>query len=195
MSKIAIVYFSGMGHTHLMAEAVAAGAKKVEGSTVELLRITGEQITDGRWKDDAMIEKLNRSDAIVFGSPTYMGGVAGQFKCFIDGAGVWFEQKWKDKVAGGFTHSSSPSGDKQGTLLYIAIHAAQQSMIWVGPGDLPSHYQGKDDGVNRLGAFMGVMGQSALDMSGKPPEVHPGDALTAEKYGERIALAAQRWQK
>jgi NAD(P)H dehydrogenase (quinone) len=48
MAKIAIVYFSGMGHTHLMAEAVAAGAKKVEGCTVELLRITGEQITDGR---------------------------------------------------------------------------------------------------------------------------------------------------
>jgi NAD(P)H dehydrogenase (quinone) len=70
MSKIAIVYFSGMGHTHLMAEAVAAGAKKVEGSTVELLRITGEQITDGRWQDDATIEKLNRSNAIIFGSPT-----------------------------------------------------------------------------------------------------------------------------
>ena len=195
MSKIAIVYFSGMGHTHLMAEAVEKGARKVEGSTVELLRITGEQITDGRWKDDAMIEKLNQADAIVFGSPTYMGGVAGQFKCFIDDAGVWFEQKWKDKIAGGFTHSGSLSGDKQGTLLYLAIHAAQQSMIWVGAGDLPSNYFGKDDGDNRLGSFMGVMGQTMLDMSGKPPEVHPGDALTAEKYGERIALAAQRWQK
>jgi len=195
MSKIAIIYFSGMGHTHLMAEAVAAGAKKVEGSTVDLLRITGEQITDGRWQDDAMIETLNQADAIIFGSPTYMGGVAGQFKCFIDGAGVWFEQKWKDKIAGGFTHSGSLSGDKQGTLLYLAIHAAQQSMIWVGPGDLPSNYFGKDDGVNRLGSFMGVMGQTMLDMSGKPPEVDPGDALTAEKYGERIAYCTQRWQK
>ena len=195
MSKIAIVYFSGMGHTHLMAEAVAAGAKKVTDCTVELLRITGEQITDGRWQDDAMIETLNQSDAIIFGSPTYMGGVTGQFKAFIDGAGVWFEQKWKDKIAGGFTHSSSPSGDKQGTLLYLVTHAAQQSMIWVSIGDLPSSYQGKDDGVNRLGGFLGVMGQSALDMSGKPPEVDPGDALTAERYGERIALAAQRWQK
>ena len=195
MSKIAIVYFSGMGHTHLMAEAVAAGAKKVAGATVELLRITGEQITDGRWKDDAIIEKLNQSDAIIFGSPTYMGGVAGQFKCFIDGAGVWFEQKWKDKIAGGFTHSSSPSGDKQGTLLYLAIHAAQQSMIWVNVGDLPSSYQGKDDGVNRLGGFMGVMGQAALDMSGKPPEIDNGDRLTAERYGERIAYCTQRWDK
>ncbi|MGF1672816.1 MAG: flavodoxin family protein [Rivularia sp. (in: cyanobacteria)] len=195
MSKIAIVYFSGMGHTHLMAEAVAAGAKKVADTTVDLLRITGEQITDGRWKDDTIMEKLNQADAIVFGSPTYMGGVAAQFKSFIDNAGVWFDQGWKDKIAGGFTHSSSPSGDKQGTLLYLATHAAQQSMIWVSIGDLPSNYFGKDDGVNRLGAFIGVMGQSAIDMSGKPAEIDPGDALTAQRYGERIAIATQRWQK
>ncbi|NJM17612.1 MAG: flavodoxin family protein [Richelia sp. SL_2_1] len=195
MSKIAIVYFSGMGHTHLMAEAVAAGVKKVADTTVDLLRITGEQITDGRWKDDTIMEKLNQADAIVFGSPTYMGGVAAQFKAFIDNAGVWFDQRWKDKIAGGFTHSSSPSGDKQGTLLYLATHAAQQSMIWVSIGDLPSNYFGKDDGVNRLGAFIGVMGQSAIDMSGKPPEIEPGDALTAQRYGERIAIATQRWQK
>ncbi|MBF2014639.1 MAG: NAD(P)H-dependent oxidoreductase [Rivularia sp. T60_A2020_040] len=195
MSKIAIVYFSGMGHTHLMAEAVAAGAKKVADTTVDLLRITGEQITDGRCKDDTIMEKLNQADAIVFGSPTYMGGVAAQFKAFIDNAGVWFDQGWKDKIAGGFTHSSSPSGDKQGTLLYLATHAAQQSMIWVSIGDLPSNYFGKDDGVNRLGAFIGVMGQSAIDMSGKPAEIEPGDALTAQRYGERIAGATQRWQK
>lgn len=66
-----------------MAEAVANGAKKVTGSTLQLLRITGEQITDGRWKDDAMIEKLNQADAIVFGSPTYMGGIAGQLPVYI----------------------------------------------------------------------------------------------------------------
>lgn len=193
MSNIAIVYFSGMGHTHLMAEAVAAGAKKVADTTVDLLRITGEQITEGRWKDDAIMEKLNQADAIVFGSPTYMGGIAAQFKAFIDNAGVWFEQGWKDKIAGGFTHSGSLSGDKQGTLLYLAIHAAQQSMIWVSSGELPSSYFGKDDNVNRLGSFMGVMGQSMLDMSGKPPEIEPGDALTAERYGERIAMVTKRW--
>ncbi|NJO57765.1 MAG: hypothetical protein HC836_05145 [Richelia sp. RM2_1_2] len=56
-------------------------------------------------------------------------------------------------------------------------------------------YGNGDDGVNRLGAFIGVMGQSAIDMSGKPPEIEPGDALTAQRYGERIAIATQRWQK
>ncbi|WP_292831862.1 flavodoxin family protein [Nostoc sp. JL33] len=92
---------------------------------------------NGRWKNDEGLEKLNQADAIVFGSPTYMGGVAAQFKAFIDAASeVWFRQGWKDKIAAGFTHSSSPSGDKQGTLLYLAMNAAQHGMIWVNVGDL-----------------------------------------------------------
>ncbi|MBP5974364.1 flavodoxin family protein [Brasilonema sp. CT11] len=194
MPTVAIVYFSGAGHTHLMAQAIAEGASKVEGTTVEVLRIVGEQIVNGRWKDDATIEKLNNADAIVFGSPTYMGGVAAQFKAFIDaGSGIWFQHGWKDKIAAGFTHSSSPSGDKQGTLLYLATNAAQHGMIWVNVGDLSSFLFGKDDGINRLGAYLGVMGYVPLDMSGKEAEIDPGDRLTSERFGQRIAEVTKRW--
>lgn len=189
MATIAIVYFSGSGHTHLMAEAVAKGASDA-GAEVKLLRITGEQITNGRWQDDAIMATLNQADAIVFGSPTYMGGVAAQFKAFIDaGSYAWFTQQWKDKLAGGFTHSSSPSGDKQGTLLYLAINAAQHGMVWVGASEM------NDGTINRLGSFLGVMGQSPIDLSGAPAVVDPADLLTAEKYGQRIATATQRWNK
>jgi NAD(P)H dehydrogenase (quinone) len=193
MATIAIVYFSGAGHTHLMAEAVAQGASSVVGSQVELLRITGEQIVNGRWKDQAILERLAEADAIVFGTPTYVGGVAAQFKAFLDGSDAWITQKWKDKLAGGFTHSSTLSGDKQGTLLYLSIFAAQHSMIWMSVNDLPSHYFGKEDGINRLGSFIGVMGQSPMDMSGAAPVLEAGDRLTAENYGRRIAEAADRW--
>lgn len=189
MAGIAVVYFSGSGHTHLMAEAIAEGASKVTES-VQLFRIVGEQITNGRWKDDQVMEQLMQADAIVFGSPTYMGGVAAQLKAFIDAASAaWFTQQWKDKIAGGFTHSSSPSGDKQGTLLYLAINAAQHSMIWVGAGEMSN----KDNGVNRLGSYLGIMGQSDMDMSGAPATLDAGDRLTAVQYGHRIATAAQRW--
>jgi NAD(P)H dehydrogenase (quinone) len=193
MASVAVVYFSGSGHTHLMAEAIAEGASKVTES-VQLFRIVGEQITNGRWKDDQVLEQLAQADAIVFGSPTYMGGIAAQFKAFIDAASsAWFVQQWKDKIAGGFTHSGSLSGDKQGTLLYLSINAAQHSMIWVGAGDMPSGSADQGNDVNRLGSFLGVMGQSTLDMSGAPAAIEPGDRLTAVNYGQRIAIAAQRW--
>ncbi|MEA5448953.1 flavodoxin family protein [Leptolyngbya sp. CCNP1308] len=193
MATIAIVYFSGGGHTHLMAEAIAAGVRTA-GHTPDLLRITGEQITEGRWADDAYLARLAEADAIVFGSPTYMGGVAAQFKAFIDAASsAWFVQQWKDKIAAGFTHSSSPSGDKQGTLLYLSINAAQHGMVWVGATDMPSQYQGKTDGVNRLGSFLGIMGQSPMTMDGSPAAIESGDRLTAELFGQRIATAAERW--
>ncbi|MCA1994504.1 MAG: flavodoxin family protein [Coleofasciculus sp. S288] len=194
MATVAIVYFSGSGHTHLMAQAIAQGASKVTGTKIELLQITGEQIVNGRWQDAAILETLSHSDAIAFGSPTYMGGVAAQFKAFLDAASAaWLTQQWKDKIAGGFTHSSSLSGDKQGTLLYLSINAAQHGMIWVGAGDLPSHYVGKNDGVNRLGSFLGIMGQSPMNMSGAEAALDSGDRLTAENYGQRIAEVTQRW--
>ncbi|MFB2977291.1 flavodoxin family protein [Microseira sp. BLCC-F43] len=197
MSKIAIVYFSGSGKTHLMASAIAEGASQVVGVKVELLRIVEDQIVNGVWQDAEIIEKLNHADAIVFGSPTYMGGVSGQFKLFIDAASeVWLRQGWKDKIAAGFTHSSCASGDKQSTLLYLAINAAQHGMIWVNVGDLPSHFLEKDDGVNRLGSFLGVMGQGT-GISGSEGELNlaPGDRLTAFRFGQRIAESAQRWRK
>jgi NAD(P)H dehydrogenase (quinone) len=176
-----------------MAEAVAEGVQQA-GQTAKLFRITGEQIQTGRWKDEAVMAALANADAIIFGTPTYMGGVAAQFKAFIDTASeAWFGQAWKDKIAAGFTHSSSPSGDKQGTLLYLAINAAQHGMVWVGVTDMPSQYLGKTDGVNRLGSFLGVMGHSELDMSGAPATLEPGDRLTAVNLGHRVADATQRW--
>lgn len=196
MSKLAIVYFSGSGKTHLMAEAIAQGANQVSGVKVELLRIVEEQIVNGVWQNAKILDKLNQSDAIVFGSPTYMGGVAGQFKLFIDAASdIWFKQGWKDKIAAGFTHGSCASGDKQSTLMYLAINAAQHGMVWVNIGDLPSQFLNKDDGVNRLGSYLGVTGQGIdLSKDGIKLALDPGDRLTASRFGQRIAKATQRWQ-
>jgi NAD(P)H dehydrogenase (quinone) len=191
VANIAIIYFSGTGHIHLMAEAIAHGANQATGTHVDLLRITGEQIVNGRWKDDTFVAKLNAADGIIFGSPTYMGGVAAQFKAFVDAAsGIWFQQGWKDKLAAGFTHSGSLSGDKQGTLLYFAINAAQHSMIWINPGEMPN----PENGVNRLGSYLGVMGQSNSDMSGKPAEIDSGDRLSSERLGIRMAKMTNQFQ-
>ena len=92
MTKIAVVYHSGSGHTSKQAEAIA------EGSDGVLINIDQDgNITDQEWTI------LEQADAIIFGSPTYMGTVSWQFKRFADTSSkVWFTQGWKDKIFGGF---------------------------------------------------------------------------------------------
>ena len=138
MRTVAAIFHSGMGHTKSMAEAVAKGAEGVSGSTVHLIPIEGKDIVNGRWKNPAVLKQLDASDAIIFGSPTYMGSVSGQMEAFIDGTSErWMSQAWKDKVAAGFTVSGGPSGDKFNTLVRLATLAMQQGMIWIGLGIVP----------------------------------------------------------
>jgi NAD(P)H dehydrogenase (quinone) len=78
MKKVAIVYHSGYGHTTKAAEAVQAGVA-ANGAAAELILIDAEgNITEAQWAS------LAAADAIVFGSPTYMGTVSWQFKKFAD---------------------------------------------------------------------------------------------------------------
>lgn len=189
MKTVTIVYHSGSGHNAKLAEAVAKGASSVPGVQVNVQSINGKDIIEGRFKNPAVLDQLDASDAIIFGSPTYMGGPSGQFKAFADAtAGAWFGQKWKDKIASGFTVSNSPSGDKFSTLQYFHTLAMQHSMVWVGLGELPM----QPNGVNRLGSFGGAMGQAGQES----PEVAPNEAdkLTGEVLGRRVAEAAKRWK-
>lgn len=193
MPTVAVTYFSGSGKTRALAQSILAGARGVPGITAIEVPILGAKIVEGRYEDEAALKLLDGADAIVFGSPTYMGMVAGQFKCFADASGGrWYHRTWQDKLAGGFTTSGSPSGDKQGTLLYLAILAAQHGMLWVGNAAPNEVYAGKapDEATNRLGSFMGVMSQVAPTPEAQIP---PGDLRTGEQYGIRIArLAAKR---
>ncbi|WP_008308739.1 hypothetical protein [Leptolyngbya sp. PCC 6406] len=50
-----------------------------------------------------------------------------------------------------------------------------------------------DDGVNRMGSYLGVMGQSPMDFE-RDPELHPGDRLSCERYGLRLAQWMARVQ-
>ncbi|NJK72144.1 MAG: hypothetical protein HC926_01765 [Synechococcaceae cyanobacterium SM2_3_60] len=52
MPQVAVIYHSGRGHTAKMAEAVAAGASSVPGTTVKLLAIVGADISEGRYSND-----------------------------------------------------------------------------------------------------------------------------------------------
>ena len=188
MSTVSIIYFSGSGHTAKMAEAVTKGAASVEGVPTHLIAIKGDDIVKGRYKNEEVMAQLDASDAIIFGSPTYMGGPSAQFKAFADATGErWFRGAWRDKLAAGFTVSGGPSGDKLSTLHYFFTLAMQHGMIWIGLPDNPLN----DKGINRLSSYAGVMGQAGYDS----PEVAPNEAdkLTGEILGRRVAAFATKF--
>jgi NAD(P)H dehydrogenase (quinone) len=190
MPTVSVIYFSGSGHTTKLAEAVNQGAASVAGVKTSLIALNGDDIVKGRYDNDAVFAKLDASDAIIFGSPTYMGGPAAQFKAFADAtSGRWFGGAWRDKIAGGFTVSMGPSGDKLSTLHYFFTLAMQHGMIWVGQNEMPL----QPNGVNRLGSASGVMAQAGQE----PADVAPseGDKLTGEIFGKRIAEYAVKLKK
>ena len=181
MAKITVVYHSGYGHTKRMAEAVAAGAGAA------LLPIDADgNIPDSGW------DTLAASSAIVFGSPTYMGGVSWQFKKFADASSkAWFSQQWKDKLFAGFTNSATMNGDKLSTLHYLFTLAMQHGGLWVGTGMMPSNAKAAQrNDINYVGSSSGAMAQSPSDSS--PDEMLPGDLETARLFGVRIAAVAAK---
>ncbi|WP_192484776.1 MULTISPECIES: flavodoxin family protein [Cysteiniphilum] len=181
MKNVAIVYYSGYGHTKKVAEHIRMGANASK--EVHAVLISVDELQD--------VDALNDYEAIIFGAPTYMGSVPYQFKKFMDDASkVWLKKGWKDKLAAGFTNSGSLSGDKFNVLMQLCTFACQHGMLWLSLGiDNTSgqneHHSGHLEALNRMGGSLGLMTQSENDS----PEVTPpiGDKKTAELFGRRIA--------
>lgn len=187
MSEVAVVVHSATGTTRRMAEAVHAGAAAVPGTQAALYEIRGDHIADGRWKNDALLARLDAADAIVLGCPTFMGGPSAQMKAFLDATlSRWHARTWVDKLCAAFTVSSTPSGDKLQTLTALAVTAFQHGMIWVGVEQPPLNAQQ----LNRLAVYVGAAGQA--DYATQPPGVHAPDLRTGELLGARVAKLALR---
>jgi NAD(P)H dehydrogenase (quinone) len=186
MVKVYIVYYSGFGHTKVQAEAVYRGAAEVDG--VEAHVLTTDEATE-------RIDELDTADAIIFGTPTYMGNISAEMKKFMEvAAKKWFVLAWKDKIAGAFSNSSNFSGDKLNTLMGLVVNAMQHGMIYVGTGMFPSANDPDamntiagpgPNAHNRVGSFIGPMAASFQnDPTSAPPK---GDQETAQLYGQRVA--------
>ncbi len=183
MAKVAVVFHSGYGHTQRMAQSVADGAG------AELVAIDADgNVSDGGWAT------LHAADAIIMGSPTYMGSVSWQFKKFADASSKpWFSQAWKDKVFAGFTNSATMNGDKHSTLHYLFTLAMQQGGIWAGTALMPANSKAAQrNDVNYVGSFAGAMAQSPSDASAA--EMLPGDLETARLLGQRVAEVAAKFR-
>lgn len=184
MKKLALIYHSAHGHTEHIASQVAEGARTVAGIQVDLLQ--AQEVAN-------VPQDLVAYDGVIFGSPTYLGGVSATFKSFMDSTGrLWRPQQLRGKLASGFTVSSLPAGDKQSTLTSMFVFAMQHGMLWVGNPIIPEQHSGvpDDQAANRLGSWSGLMAQAGHQA---PADAFaPGDLKTARMFGRNFARALHR---
>ena len=176
MSQTVVVYHSGYGHTQFIAQAVAQGAQ------AQLVAIDAEgNLSEADWAT------LDAAQAIVMGSPTYMGNVSWQFKKFADASSKrWFTRAWQDKFFAGFSVSASLSGDKGMTLAYLQTLASQHGGLWISLGMAPANALASTrNDINNLGGSVGLLVQAPSDAAAN--KIPQGDVDTAVKFGERIA--------
>ena len=188
MTIVTVVYYSNYkGATEQLAKAIVRGAESVADTDVKMIRV--EEV-DENW------QRLHDSDAIIFGTPTYIGSVAAKFKEFIEklAGEVWLKRMWLNKIAGGFTVSAGRSGDKLNCLQQLVIFASQMGMIWVPVRVIGGNYstQGSENDLNRMAGYIGVMAQANID---EPVELAPppSDIETAEMHGHHLAHVARQY--
>jgi len=149
MAKVLVLYYSSYGHIERMAEEVAAGARAA-GSEVDLKRVP-ETVPEAIARKSgfkleqkapvAKVEDLANYDAVIFGTPTRFGNMAGQMKNFIDQAGgLWMKGTLVGKVAGVFTSSATQHGGQESTILTFGPVLMHLGFVIAG---LPYSFQGQ----------------------------------------------------
>ena len=191
MTRVSIVYYGNFrGATEQLARAIARGAETVPGTEVALIHVDA---VDEAWAT------LHASDAIVLGTPTYLGSVAARFKEFVEklAGEVWLERMWVNKIAAGFTCSAGRSGDKLSCLQQLVTFAAQMGMLWVPVRITGGNYstQGSERDLNRMAGYLGVMAQANIDEGpDKAPPPSDIETLRTDLYGpDPDAAYPKRW--
>ena len=183
-AEIIVLYYSGSGHTKILANNILSGVKSIN-KKAKLINV--QSIDERGW------QQLISAKGIMLGSPTYLGGVAGQFKLFLDQTsqkGFWRNQMLVDKMAAGFTVATYPSGDKLNTLVQLALFAAQHGMIWVNNDELGSKVKPENGELNQTGSWLGLMATSVKD---KTQLISQSDKDTAYQFGIRFARQVARF--
>ena len=150
MTKVLVLYYSSYGHVERMAEAVAEGARSVSGAEVVVKRVPEivpeEAARKAGMKVDqpapiADPDELADYDAILFGTPTRFGNMAGQMRNFLDRTGnLWVKGALIGKVGSVFTSTASQHGGQETTLTSFHTTLLHHGMVIVG---LPYSFQGQ----------------------------------------------------
>lgn len=178
--KLLVLFYSSYGHVHRLAQAVAEGASQVEGTAVSLLRVP-ETLNDDAlkamgaldarkaWADIPMAKPADLADfdAILFGTPTRFGAMAGQMRQFMDGTGgLWAAGKLVGKAGGVFTSSGTQHGGQESTILGFHTTLLHHGMVIVG---LPYTFKGQ----SRVDEITGCSPYGASTVAGPQGERVP----------------------
>src|SRR4051794_13179743 len=132
-TKVQVVFYSMYGHVLRLAEAIAEGARGVEGVEASLARVA-ETLPDeilakmGALDAKALFaqiptadpQSLADADAILLGTPTRYGLPCAQMQSFLDATGsLWARWALIGKVGGAFTSTGSQHGGQETTLVHL----------------------------------------------------------------------------
>ncbi len=144
--KVKIIFYSMYGHIYKMAEAVAEGAREVEGVEVELLQVpelVPEDILEKSGAKQARqafahiptakVDDLVDADALIFGIPTRYGNMCAQMRNFLDQTGgLWAQGALIGKVGSVFASSATQHGGQETTIITSYITLLHHGMVIVG---------------------------------------------------------------
>lgn len=145
-TRVQVIFYSTYGHVYRLAEAIAEGAREVEGVEAEVLQVAETLSTEILEKMGAVEarkafahvpiadpKRLGEADAIVLGSPTRYGSAAAQMRAFLDATGqLWASGALIGKVGSAFTSTASQHGGQETTLLAMSTFFFHQGMAIVG---------------------------------------------------------------
>ena len=199
--KILIVFYSTYGHVFRMAEAIAEGAKTVEGAEVEMRRVPEtlpQEVLEKMGAVDAQkafshiaeatVDDLARADAVIFGTPTRFGNMCGQMRQFLDATGqLWANGSLVGKVGSVFTSTATQHGGQESTILTFHVTLLHHGFVVVG---LPYAFQGQ----MRIDEITGGSPYGASTIAGGDGSRMPSDnELDGARFqGKHVAGIASR---
>lgn len=198
MSKVLVLYYSMYGHVETLAQAIAEGARSVEGTTVDIKRVPELMSEEDARNAGARLdqaapvanpEDLANYDAIIFGTPTRFGNMASQMRSFLDRTGgLWAQGKLVGKVGSVFT-STGTGGGSETTITSFWHTLAHHGMVIVGvPYVIP---ETTDISEVRGGSPYGAATIAGGDGSRQPSEK---ELTIARLQGSHVARIAGKMQ-
>ncbi|MCB1885094.1 MAG: NAD(P)H:quinone oxidoreductase [Geminicoccaceae bacterium] len=142
MTKVLVLYYSSYGHIERMAEAVAEGAREVDGAEVTIKRVPELMPKEVAEKAGVRLDQkapiaqpseLADYDAVIVGTPTRFGNMAAQMRNFWDQTGgLWAKGALVGKVGSVFTSSATQHGGQETTLITTHVTLLHQGLVVVG---------------------------------------------------------------